>query len=217
MPGLYDRQIGIINILEYSDNSITIVGCGAVGSFAALALAKMGIMHFELYDHDTVELHNIPNQLFSHHHIGKHKVEATAVELKLHSKPASIVRRPIKFDSQFINSQIVLCSVDTMAARKKVFAAAKKSKMVQLFFDTRMAGLQAQLYTIDMKDKKEVKYYESTLFSDEEAVQERCTERAIIFPVLGLASLVCCNVVKALQGKAITNFITIDYTVPQMM
>lgn len=42
---------------------IAVVGCGAVGSFAAEALARIGVGHITLIDPDTVERSNINRQL----------------------------------------------------------------------------------------------------------------------------------------------------------
>ena len=55
---------------------IHIIGCGSVGSTVAELLARFGITDFVLYDFDTVEPHNIVNQMFTAKHIYKPKVEA---------------------------------------------------------------------------------------------------------------------------------------------
>ena len=60
-------------------------------------------------------------------------------------------------------------------------------------------------------------FEEKSLFDDKDAVQLRCTERSIIFTVLGIASLVCHQVFLALNAKPITNFMTFDFTVPQII
>ena len=59
---------------------IHLIGCGGVGSHVAMMLAKMqvGEAGMHLYDDDTIEAHNPPNQAFERHHIGKPKVAALA-------------------------------------------------------------------------------------------------------------------------------------------
>ena len=79
-----------------------------------------------------------------------------------------------------------------------------------------MGGLQGQIYSVNMTNKKEVSNYEKTLFSEEEAVQIRCTEKSIIFTVLGISSLVCNQIVKVLKGEKFKNYIVLDYIVPQL-
>jgi len=213
----YTRQSGIINIKEFRDNKILIVGCGAVGSFTAISLAKMGLTKFLLYDDDKVEAHNLPNQLFPEDAIGIDKALAVATYMQQYNSEVNVIPFIKKFG---INTEhdcsIVICCVDTMRARKQIFINSKKNK-VQLFIDTRMAGTQGQVYTVDMEDKKQIANYETNLFSDEEAVQERCTERSIIYTVLGIASLVCNQLVKAFKNEELRNYIVLDYSVPQMM
>ena len=55
---------------------IHIIGCGSVGATVAENLARCGITKFTLWDFDTVEPHNLANQIFRQHDIGKTKVEA---------------------------------------------------------------------------------------------------------------------------------------------
>ena len=68
---VFTRQTGILHPEIAAKTRVCIVGCGGIGSWTALFLAKLGIAGFELYDEDLVELHNLPNQLFRHKHLGK--------------------------------------------------------------------------------------------------------------------------------------------------
>ena len=52
-------------IEKLQGSTVMIVGCGAVGSFAVEALARIGIGHLILIDFDTVEESNINRQLFA--------------------------------------------------------------------------------------------------------------------------------------------------------
>ena len=61
---------------EKMNQQVTIIGCGSLGGFIALALCKMGLQNFILYDHDSVEPHNISNQPFSFSQIGLKKSSA---------------------------------------------------------------------------------------------------------------------------------------------
>ena len=60
------------------DVPITVVGCGGIGSFVVLTLAKMGCRALTVYDDDRVEPHNIPNQAYRLADVGRLKVEALA-------------------------------------------------------------------------------------------------------------------------------------------
>jgi len=213
----YQRQTGIIDIEKFRDNKITIVGCGANGSFIGIALAKMGLTKFGLYDFDSVKIHNLPNQFFSWRDIGKKKVAVTARYMK-HFNRLVEVKIFGRFDiTTILNTSIVVSCVDKMEVRKEIFNSCKRNKIVQLFIDTRMAGLQGQVYTVDMTNKKEIENYMKTLFADDEAVQQRCTERSILFTVLGIASIVCNQIIKAFKEEELRNYIVLDYSIPQLI
>jgi len=213
----YQRQTGIIDIEKFRDNEVTIVGCGANGSFVGIALAKMGLTKFRLYDFDTVEVHNLPNQFFGWKDIGKKKVNVTSRYMKHFNKLVEVYEFNRFGRGDNLNTHIVVSCVDKMKVRKEIFNSSKRNKNVQLFIDTRMAGLQGQVYTVDMTNKKEIENYMKTLFDDDEAVQQRCTERSILFTVLGIASIVCNQIIKALKEEELRNYIVLDYSIPQLI
>lgn len=66
---------------------IQLVGCGGVGSSVGMMLAKMqvGKAGMHLYDDDTIEAHNPPNQAYERHHIGQPKVVALAEQIAVWS------------------------------------------------------------------------------------------------------------------------------------
>ena len=49
----------------------TIIGAGATGSRVYEALVSLGVPDIRVFDFDTIEPHNLPNQLFKHDDIGK--------------------------------------------------------------------------------------------------------------------------------------------------
>ncbi len=66
--------------------TVGIAGCGGLGSNVALLLARSGIEHMLLIDHDTVEPSNLNRQHFFPRHVGKNKVDAVE-ELLLELNP----------------------------------------------------------------------------------------------------------------------------------
>lgn len=207
----YTRQTGIINVKAYRNNTITIIGCGAIGSFVAISLAKMGLTNFILFDNDTVLPHNLPNQFFTVDDIDSKKIIATSKHMML-LNPECIIDCYEKFtNTTKITTPIVISCVDNIETRRVIFNTIQKNKKVQLFIDGRMNGLQAQVYAIDMTDVKQVTFYKQSLFSGKQAVQGRCTEKSIIFTVLGISSFICNQIVKALLGKPINNYTILDY------
>ena len=61
---------------EKDSSRIHIVGCGSVGSTLAENLIRCGVTKLALWDFDTVEEHNIVNQMFRKADVGREKVEA---------------------------------------------------------------------------------------------------------------------------------------------
>ena len=73
---LTSRYDGIVNnIHEYNYH---ILGCGAIGSSAALQLVRMGASNLCLYDYDKVDIGNIGVSQYDMRHVDKPKVEALA-------------------------------------------------------------------------------------------------------------------------------------------
>lgn len=64
-------------------STVTILGCGGLGSWAACGLACAGVGNLRLIDDDTVELSNLNRQLlFGEPDLGRPKVEAAARSLR---------------------------------------------------------------------------------------------------------------------------------------
>ncbi|NMT19237.1 ThiF family adenylyltransferase, partial [Vibrio parahaemolyticus] len=57
-------------------------GCGAVGNEVAKNLALLGVGHIDLYDFDTIEIHNLTKSvLFRESDVGKKKVDVARKRL----------------------------------------------------------------------------------------------------------------------------------------
>lgn len=75
------RQDPYINkILENS--SVSILGCGGLGSNIAMSLARCGIGHIYIYDYDKVEYSNLNRQNYDMADLGKSKVRETKKKIE---------------------------------------------------------------------------------------------------------------------------------------
>lgn len=75
--------IGEENMKKLKNASVVVVGIGGVGSYAAEAVARAGVGHITLVDHDRVIESNINRQLPAlSSTIGKLKVEVMAIRIK---------------------------------------------------------------------------------------------------------------------------------------
>jgi len=187
------RQLDIIPV-EVLGEPITIVGAGAGGSFLTLNLAKMGFVDITVIDFDTVDVVNMNSQFYRFKDIGKPKVEA--LHALVHDfTGVSITARNEKYTGGVFPG-IVVSAVDSMAVRRLIFEEhAKTGYRTKLIVDPRMSAEFCALYTVVPSDEASRKQYECTLFSDKDAVQERCTAKSTMYTVGPIAGL-CAKVIK---------------------
>ena len=75
---LFSRNTGLLESSIMNNKTALIVGCGSVGSFIALELARAGVGRFVLVDSDTLEIHNICRHQLGFRDLGRFKVDAVA-------------------------------------------------------------------------------------------------------------------------------------------
>ena len=203
------RQLDIVNMDNLRTMPIVVVGAGSVGSFTVLSLAKMGAENITVYDDDKVEPHNLPNQFFRMKDVGSKKVTAlkkivkdfTGIEIK------SI---PGRFQMRHDLQGIVIATVDTMASREIIWKRAKMNPMVKLYVDSRMGAQVYDIQSLRPTDMDAVKAYDGTWYDDKDAIQERCSEKAIIYTVMAMANILCNVVKRYVQAQDIPYRITGD-------
>ena len=187
----YLRQLAVFNPKNFEKKSVTVVGAGATGSCVALMLAQMGIKNLTVWDHDEVEEHNLPNQMFFLSHIGKPKVEALKEVVKLKCG-FDIETHKEKVVDQKITSNYIFILTDTMSSRKEIFQNCIKGKSfnTDLVIETRMDADNGRIYAFNPNSPSHVKEWEATLYEDKEASESVCGASISIIPtVSALASM----------------------------
>ncbi|HZY31582.1 MAG TPA: ThiF family adenylyltransferase [Candidatus Methylomirabilis sp.] len=196
----FSRQTDLVEA-EALETPVTMIGCGGIGSFSALALAKMGCVHLTVYDDDRVEEHNIPNQLYRPSDVGQLKVTCLADIIKSFTG-AGIDVRPERVQAQRLRG-IVVSGVDSMEARQRIWERAIKYRAgVAAYIDARMGAEVARIYTVRPVDPDHVRLYERTLYSDDDALHVPCTAQAIVYNGFGIAGLVAGQVKRIVMGEA---------------
>lgn len=176
---------------------ITIIGAGAIGSWTALALAKMGFADITVFDHDTVEIENMNSQFYPLGAVGRLKVTALNDLLWSFTGQGAEIN-PCKYEKGQ-HRGIVIAAVDSMEVRRLIWEQHKNRALAtKAIIDPRMGAEQALLYAMNPMDAKDQKDYEKSLYSDADAVQEKCTAKATIYTANMLAGLVCKTVVDVL-------------------
>ena len=194
-----------------------IIGCGSVGSTIAENLARLGITQFVLYDFDTVEPHNLANQMFVNADVKKPKVEATKKIITDINPEAEndIEICPEGYTGQKLNGYVFLC-VDNIDLRREICEKNRMNQAIKVVFDCRTALESAQLYAAEWGDLKQVKNLLKTMeFTHEEAAA--ATPRTACGRTLGVAPtvrMVCClavtNFMNFVLGRGIKPMIVCD-------
>ncbi len=211
----YWRQLDIVSPSDL-DFDVNLVGVGGLGSPIAMALVKMGCPRITFFDDDTVEPHNLPNQLYRMADIGLPKVEALARILReyVDAEITPINERVTKRTF----SGIVISAVDSMSARRAIWENCVRYKAgVKLYVDARMGGEVGRVLTVSPTNPIGVSAYEATLFSDAEGSQELCTAQATIYSTFGIASLVANQVKRFGRGESQTYEHIIDFSTSMLL
>ncbi|MFN3698896.1 MAG: sulfur carrier protein ThiS adenylyltransferase ThiF [Dictyoglomus sp.] len=110
---------------------VVIVGCGGLGSNAAITLTRTGFKNFILIDHDKVEISNLNRQAYFFHQIGMPKVEALKENIKLINKDCQIETymeriREDNVDFYLSKGDIILEAVDLAEIKALLINSALK-------------------------------------------------------------------------------------------
>ena len=184
-PEYLTRQAELISD-DDRDVSIAIIGAGAIGSFTALSLAKMGFINLAVYDYDSIDAVNMNCQFYRTSDIGKQKVVALAELVKDFTDADIDVHDKQIQDGDFIKADIVISAVDSIQVRKIIF----DNSACKWFIDPRMGAEYANLRTVDMFDSKTKANYAKSLYASDEVEHERCTAKATMYTVNLLAGQV---------------------------
>lgn len=205
------RQLSIINPETVERTRFLIVGCGAIGSYTALALAQMGAEKITIFDNDEFDDLNRSSQLCKLADIGVNKAKALADTVKTFTGiEAQAVSEKFEAGNEYHylfneKNAIVILAVDSMKARSEIANAMIETLtdgQVSHIIDPRMSAEKYLQFVCKVSDKKSVDNYRATLYTDGEAVQERCTAKATIYTSMASASLICKTVKNILQQES---------------
>lgn len=203
------RQLDIISPQQLQ-TSISVIGCGGIGSPTVLALSKMGCGQITVYDPDRVEAHNLHNQFFRLD--DRHQAKVTALTSIVQSFTGTEIRGLQEKVVEQRLQGLVIGAVDSMDSRKKIWKnCIRFNPEISLYIDARMSSEVCRIFSIRPIDPEEVRFYEETLYSDAEALEEPCTSRAIIYNVLMAASLISHQVKAFLAHESISRELAFDF------
>lgn len=187
---------------------ITVIGAGAIGSATVITLAKMGCPDITVWDDDTIEEHNVSNQMCLVEEIGSPKAAALMMLTQLLSG-VTIKTRPERYRGQALSGMVIVAT-DNMTARQEVWKRAKMNRKVPLLIDARMGAEFARLYAIHPGNADEADFYEQNLYAAEEAERLPCSARAIIYCPTIIGAMVALIVKSHATGTALPREVLFD-------
>lgn len=213
----YSKQTELIKPWTV-DKRINVIGCGAAGSWVVFFLLKMGFNNIHVYDFDTIEEHNIPNQMFKESQIGMTKTSAISYIYneffdedtdRLH-----IHNNAINENNAHTLKDIVLCCVDSMKIRKMIYEQCYKYGRAELFIELRLSIFGGYVYTLYKEDdwKEE---YEKTLYDDVEAEISACGVSQTALPAaVNVASIMIMKMIGWLRNESPKH--RLEYSIPDV-
>lgn len=193
---------------------IHIIGCGSVGSTIAENLARCGVVNFTLWDFDTVEAHNIVNQMFDDRDIGRPKAEAVRdMIIRINPDAAPTIKiKPNGWNGEIISGYIFLC-VDSIDIRRAIVEKVWDNMSVKAVFDVRTSLEFAYHYAAKWNDRAQKQaLIDSMQFSHEEAAAEApvsaCgTTLGVVTTVRIISALAVNNYINLIRGKGLWKFV----------
>ena len=119
-PDRYSRQtrfpsLGVEGQAKLAAARVAILGCGALGSAAAMALARAGVGFLRLVDRDVPELSNLPRQvLFDEADVAAGLPKAVAAAGQLRRINRELAVEPVVADLTAANAAELLSGVDVI-------------------------------------------------------------------------------------------------------
>ena len=133
------KHIEFFNPNKVNNKEVHIIGVGAVGSFIALTLAKLGLQKLTIWDFDTVEETNVANQVYTQKDVGKLKTEALKQHLLDNNSDMEVICKD-RYTSQNLKG-IIFLTVDSINLRYKILTNLQYNPFIEFVVDGRI-GLE---------------------------------------------------------------------------
>ena len=130
---------------------IAVIGCGGLGSWIALGLARMGVRELTLVDPDRFDRTNAPRQLVCSEDLGQPKAHAVARNVLAHvTNPGRVHGVLCAFDeaSNCLRSSVagIVVGVDNNGARLAASTLGLRRRIPVVFSMLSRDGLRAQIF-----------------------------------------------------------------------
>lgn len=139
------RHMDIHDPATYRDKRVAVVGVGTIGSHLAHTLARMQVP-MDLYDHDSIEPHNLATQTYGANDVGRSKVGVVLDQIRSFGSDVEHRGWVEKYNSQQ-PADIIVSAVDSLVARKAIAQQLMAAGYAGPIVDGRVGREQVEVYT----------------------------------------------------------------------
>lgn len=135
---------------DVQGSKVGVIGCGAVGNEVAKNLALLGVGQIDLFDFDTIEIHNLTRSvLFRESDIGREKAEVAAARVKELDPNIEVNHFIGDFWDHLTLAQAaaydcIICCVDNFEARIKLnqLCILTKTNLINTGIDSKFGQIE---------------------------------------------------------------------------
>ncbi|MEZ9230856.1 ThiF family adenylyltransferase [Vibrio amylolyticus] len=188
----YQRQVSVPEIGEVgqeklSKSHVLMIGCGGLGSSAALYLVAAGIGKLVVVDDDQVDLSNLQRQVvYRERDLDRSKVSAMATQLTELNSGCQIRQLPNRLSEAQLNLEVMLADVvldcsDNFETRQLVNRACYKTG--KPLISASAIGWQGQMMVLDFPNQQNC--YRCVYPFEHTSSANKCSESGVVGPVVG--------------------------------
>lgn len=190
---------------------VHIIGLGAVGSYLAIALAKLGVDPLHLYDPETVGPENVGPQLYGPIDVGRPKAAALAAHIEALTAVTAVAHVERVVTRHDLKGVVVL-AVDTMQDRRRIFETSLHERpAVRWLVDVRVGfttdgprGAVGLLFTVQPGEPQDVQVYRRSLHNDSTALPAGCEDaRSVVYVSMMAAAATARHVAELMAGAPV--------------
>lgn len=137
---LYSRSKGILEVDVLQDRRVAIVGLGSFGSHIAIELTKAGVGEFDIFDFDTIELHNLARHTASIKDVGRLKTDVIEESILgknpyavIHKHDLDINLQPNALRDVAGSCNLLICATDNNRSRFLMSQIAKECNVTCIY------------------------------------------------------------------------------------
>lgn len=160
--------------------SVMVIGCGGIGSHAALQVSRLGIERIKFIDMDTVNAENMSGQLFYSGCIGRSKSDCCVEIATAYSGTTLVSGYRMTVEEYFsrtmqLDSDIIILALDSITVRKYVIETLECRHYKGYIIDARLGFNDMQVFTVKQGTPEYEIYNTYALFNQSEAEELVCT------------------------------------------